>query len=73
MSDATISPPPADAVADSGPDEDEDTVASVHVHEDDGWSERRLEPGEAMEITLPNGTTAAIVEIDADDGAGSAD
>ena len=77
MTDATISPPRADATADAeDPDEDEgeETVASVHVHEDDGWTERQLEPGEAMEITLPDGSTAAVIEIDSDLGDdGSAD
>lgn len=68
MTDATINAPAAEATADgeSFEDADTETAASVHVHSADGWDETRLIPGEAMEITLPDGSVVAVVEVDDD-------
>lgn len=43
-----------------------ETAVSVYVAAGTAWREKRLAPGETMEVTVPSGQPIAYVEVDAD-------
>lgn len=66
-SDASIGVPAAETTIELNSHQEPDAKATVWVASDDGWQEFGLPAGETMEIELPNGETAAIVETEEDD------
>lgn len=63
-SDTTIGVPLSSSAEERDTD---DTLVSVHFPRDGEWVEQRLSHDEAMEVTLPNGRTVAVIEVDEDD------